>query len=210
MGKVNIGAELQALPLGYMLSAPLTAAIEAQAISAHSTLEFVSAVGTDDDGNLQTMEFTYMSSVTDPDSGEPTEKEVTLTVPTLSMLEAPHIAIEDLTISFEFKIRDVLSKQNQFKLTTTAGTSFENTTKVEASTGGLAKFLYGKAGVKSSSTFKANLNVSAAYQRTARHETDRSATLKMNMTAKQRVPEGFQRVLSIFADAITSQAQLPE
>ncbi|MFT4941994.1 MAG: hypothetical protein ACI88A_005068, partial [Paraglaciecola sp.] len=115
MAQVNIGAELQALPLNYMLAAPLTAAIEAQAISAHSTVEFIAAVGMDDSGNLQTMDFNYKSSVTDPDTGDATEKDVTLTVPLLSMLEAPHIAIEDLTIAFEFKIRDVISKENQFK-----------------------------------------------------------------------------------------------
>lgn len=41
MAKVNIAAELTALPLGQMLSGPLTAAIEAQAMSAISTAEFI-------------------------------------------------------------------------------------------------------------------------------------------------------------------------
>ena len=208
MAKVNIGAELQALPLNYMLSAPLLAAIEAQAISAHSTIEFVAAVGMDDFGTVRTMDFNYKTSVTNTQSGEAEEKDVTLTVPMLSMLEAPHMAIEDLTVAFEFNIRDVMSKESQFKLSADAGASYENTTSVEASTGGLTKFLFGKAGGTSTSTFKANFNVSTAYQRTSRHETDRRATLKMNMNAKQRVPEGFQRILNIFSDAITAQAEL--
>ena len=60
MAKVDIAAETQALPLGYYLSAPLTAAIEAQALSAHSTVEFINTVGTDDSGKVRTMEFTWL------------------------------------------------------------------------------------------------------------------------------------------------------
>ena len=206
MAKVDIAAETQALPLGYYLSAPLTAAIEAQAMSAHSTVEFVDAVGTDEFGALRTMEFKYLKSVTDPSDGSVSQEEVTLTVPTLAMVEAPHMAIEDLSVDFEFRIRDVITKSNQLKLASSASTEFESSTQVKAQTGGLASFLYGKAGVTNSTTFKANFNVSAAYQRNATRETEREATLKLHMNAKQRVPEGFKRVLTIFADAITSQA----
>ncbi len=206
MAKVDIAAETQALPLGYYLSAPLTAAIEAQALSAHSTVEFVDAVGTDEFGALRTMTFKYLKGVTDPSDGAVTQEEVTLTVPTLAMVEAPHMAIEDLTVDFEFRIRDVITKSNQLKLSSSASTEYEASTQVKAQTSGLAAFLYGKASVTSSASFKANFNVSAAYERKASQQTERSATLKLHMQAKQRVPEGFQRVLSIFADAITSQA----
>jgi hypothetical protein len=209
MAKVDIAAETQALPLGYYLSGPLTAAIEAQALSANSTVEFIDAVGTDDQGKLRTMEFKYDQTVTDPVSGAVSTKEVTLTVPTLALTEGPHIAIEDLTVSFEFKIRDVISKENQSKLTSAAGASYQTSTKMKAATGGLAKFLYGDGSVEASAKFKTNFNVSATYQSTSRQETDRSATLKMTMTARQRVPEGFQRVLTIFADSITAQVTLP-
>jgi hypothetical protein len=206
MPKVDIAAETQALPLGYYLSAPLTAAIEAQALSAHSTVEFIDAVGTDEFGALRTMEFKYLKGVTDPSDGSLTSEEVTLTVPTLAMVEAPHMAIENLTVDFEFKIKDVITKSNQLKLSSSASTEFASSTRIRAQTGGLASFLYGKVGVENTTTFKANFNVSAAYQRSAAQNTERQATLKLHMTAKQRVPEGFKRVLDIFADAITSQA----
>lgn len=207
MAKVDIAAETQALPLGYYLSAPLTAAIEAQALSAHSTIEFVDVMGTDDFGEMRTMSFKYKKGVTDPSTGTVSLEDVELTVPTLAMVEAPHIAIENLTVDFSFKIKDVITKSNQLKLAKSAGTEMTHTTQMEAATGGLAKFLFGKAGVKSSTTFKANMNVSAAYQRKASQSTTREAQLKLHMTAKQRVPEGFQRVLDIFADAISSQAE---
>ncbi len=206
MPKVDIAAETQALPLGYYLSAPLTAAIEAQALSAHSTVEFIDAVGTDEFGALRTMQFKYLKGITDPSDGSVTSEEVTLTVPTLAMVEAPHMAIENLTVDFEFKIKDVITKSNQLKLSSSASTEFSSSTRIKAQTGGLASFLYGKVGVENTTTFKANFNVSAAYQRSAAQNTEREATLKLHMEAKQRVPEGFKRVLDIFADAITSQA----
>lgn len=206
MPKVDIAAETQALPLGYYLSAPLTAAIEAQALSAHSTVEFIDAVGTDDFGALRTMEFKYLKGITDPEDGSLTQEEVTLTVPLLAMVEAPHMAIEDLTVDFEFRIRDIQSKSNQLKFSSSTATEFSSSTRIKASTGGLAGFLFGKAGVENTTKFKMNFNVSASYQAKSAQQTTREAQLKLKMTAKQRVPEGFQRVLTIFADAITSQA----
>lgn len=206
MAKVDIAAETQALPLGYYLSAPLTAAIEAQALSAHSTIEFIDAVGADEFGELRTMTFTYKKGVTDPSDGTVSEEDVTLTVPTLAMVEAPHMAIDELTVDFKFKIKDVITKSNQLKLSKTASTEFEHSTQVKAKTGGLAGFLFGKAGVTSSTSFKANMNVSAAYAAKSAQSTTREAQLDVHLKASQRVPEGFQRVLTIFADAITSQA----
>lgn len=210
---VNIGAEIQALPLGFVISAPLTAAIEAQALSAENTIDFVNTLGADDFGELRTMDFKYEYNVTDPVSGDSVSKDVTLTVPLLSMVEAPHMAIEDLTVGFEFNIRDVMSRENQLKIAGSLSNeveySNETTGNLTAATGGIYKLLYGQVEASVSNTtklsVKSSMSVSAAYQRTARHETDRRATLKLNMTAKQRVPEGFQRVLTIFADAITQQ-----
>ncbi|WP_420403990.1 DUF2589 domain-containing protein [Nisaea sp.] len=216
MAKVNIGAELSALPLGEMLSGPLTAAIEAQAMSAVSTAEFVNLVGFEEDSGgtggarkVVMIPFEFESTVVNPETGEATEKTTELTVPLLSMVEAPHISIEDLSVSFEFKIRDVMSKSNQFKLATSSTTSASlNIKNTVGANIGLPQFKLGaSASTETTANFKTNFNVSATYQRSARHETDRSATLKMTMNARQRVPEGFQRVLSILNDAITAQVE---
>jgi hypothetical protein len=217
MANVNIGAEISALPLGFVLSAPLTAAIEAQALSAANTVDFVNKMGTDDFGNLRTMVFKYNHSITDPNTGDAEVKTVDLTVPLLSMVEAPHIAIEDLTVGFEFHIRDVTSRDTQFRIAATSATEYavenETSANVNGSVGGLLGFLGVKGGASINNTtrmkFKSSLTVSAAYQSSTRQETDRRATLKLNMNAKQRVPEGFQRVLGIFADAITAQVPVP-
>jgi len=164
----------------------------------------------DEFGALRTMEFKYMKGVTDPEDGTVTQEEVTLTVPTLSMVEAPHMAIEDLSVNFDFRIRDVISKSNALKLSSKFGAEFEHSTKVKAQTSGLAGFLVGKGGVESSTRFKANLNVSKSFAYKRDQNTTREAKLTVSMTAKQRVPEGFQRVLDIFAGAISSQAETDE
>jgi len=210
MARVDIAAETQALPLGYYLSGPLTAAIEAQALSAHNTVEFISELGTDPaTGDLRTMEFKFKKGVTNPENNETVLTDVVLTVPLLAMTEAPHMAIEELTVDFSFKIREVLSKSSQFKIAANKNTEIFANTKVKASSSGLAKFLFGGGSVETTAGFKTNLNVSTSFQTATRQSTEREATLKMHMTAKQRVPEGFQKVLEIFADAISSQAEIP-
>jgi Protein of unknown function (DUF2589) len=211
---VSIGAEVQQLPLGFVLSAPLTAAIEAQALSAQNTIEFVNTLGADEFGDLRVMTFNYETNVTDPVTGDPAVREVVLTVPVLSMVEAPHIAIEDLSVGFEFTIREVLSRENELKLagSWSSDTAISNTTdvNVSSSTSGLMKFLYGERSTtvnsNTSISIKNSMSVSAAYRTSSKEDVERRATLKLNMTAKQRVPEGFQRVLTIFADAISAQA----
>lgn len=216
MGKqVSIGAELTALPLGQMLSGPLTAAIEAQALSAITSVDFINAVGLQgEDGSREAVmiDFSFKNHVSNTETGEVIEKDTSLSIPLLAVVETPFIAVEDLSVSFEFNIRDTMSKANQFNLGVESGVEYTNTTELEGTYGGgLAKFLGGPSGsVKNTSTLKANLNVSAAYQRSSRHDTDRRATLKMTMSARQRTPEGFERVLNILNDAISAQAEVPE
>jgi len=67
----NIGAELQALPLEYMLSSPLTAVIKAQALAAQTTIDFIEKVGLEEDTttgelSLRTAQFSFEQPVPDP------------------------------------------------------------------------------------------------------------------------------------------------
>src|SRR4051812_33746437 len=110
----NIGAELQSLPLEYMLGAPLMAVIKAQALAAQTTISFVETVGLEakdpanpDELSLRTAEFTFIQPVSDPATpGAVVEREAKLTVPLLSLAPIPFIRVSDLNVSFEFKIRD--------------------------------------------------------------------------------------------------------
>ena len=206
----NIGSELQQLPLGYMLASPMTAAIEAQALAAQSTVEFIQNVGLQEDettGDLtvRTAQFGYTAPVPDPDNpGTFVEVDTSLTVPILSIVPVPFIRIEDLNVTFEFKIRDIQSRVSKFETTGSTGYSVDTETKAKFG-GGILGFLGGpKVGVKTKTHFEAN--VSATYQSTSRQSTDRSATFKMTLKAVQdQIPEGLSRVLTILNDTIQAQ-----
>lgn len=210
----NIGAELQALPLEYMLGAPLAAAIKAQALAAQTTVAFIEKVGLEEDpatGDLsvRTAQFAFDQPVPDPaNPGAVISQPTTLTVPILSLAPIPFIRVSDLNVSFEFKIRDVSS--NQSKAEITGKTGFENTTTVEGKIGfggGVIGFLGGpKASGSVESKTTVTASVSATYQSSNRQTTDRSATFKMTMNAVQdALPEGLSRVLTILNDSINSQ-----
>lgn len=206
----NIGAELQALPLGYMLGAPMKAVIEAQALAAQSTVEFIEKVGLEEDEttgelSVRSADFSFVQSIPDPaNPGEFIEQESKLTVPILTIVPVPYIRVSDLNVSFEFKIRDVQTAKSKKEFT--GSTGIEITTEVKAKLGGgLLGFFGGPKGEMNTRT-KVDINVSATYQRSDRHTTDRSATFKMTLNAVQDViPEGLARVLNILNDAIVAR-----
>lgn len=210
----NIGAELQALPLEYMLGTPLTAVIKAQALAAQTTVAFIEKVGLEENPatgelSVRTAEFSFNQPVPDPaNPGAMIVQPTTLTVPILTMAPIPFIRVSDLNVTFEFKIRDVSSSQSKAEIT--AKTGFENTTSVEGKIGiggGVMGFLGGPKG-SSSLESKTNVtaSVSATYQSSNRQMTDRSATFKMTMNAVQdALPEGLSRLLTILNDSINSQ-----
>jgi len=210
----NIGAELQALPLEYMLSSPLTAVIKAQALAAQTTIDFIEKVGLEEDTttgelSLRTAQFSFEQPVPDPaNPGAVVVQDTVLTVPLLSLAPIPFIRVADLNVSFEFKIRDVSSNQSKFEIT--GKTGFESTTTTSGKMGfggGVIGFLGGASG-SGSVEQKTNVtaSVSATYQSSNRQMTDRSATFKMTMNAVQdALPEGLSRVLTILNDSINSQ-----
>jgi hypothetical protein len=215
MPDVNIGAELQSLPLGFLLGAPMKAAIEAQALAAQTTTDFhTNALITTDPttGQPAAVMVTFTFQQTLPDPTDPTSvitQDVALSVPLLSITQVPYLRINDLTVDFEFKIRDVQSVSNSLKLASSTSTTSTSTTKFEtASGGGLLSFLgFGKTSGEFQNDFKLTFNASVTYQRTDRQQTDRSATFKMHLNAVQDpIPEGMQRVLQILSDTIKAIA----
>lgn len=206
---VNIGAELQALPLEYMLGAPLAAAIKGQALAAQTTVEFIEKVGLqeDDDGNLsvRNVQFDYSKQFTNPDdpAAEPSILQQTLTVPMLAIVPVPFIRVDHLDVDFEFRVRESITRTNKSEITTGGGTKtvVDSTFKMG---GGLFSFLGGP-----SATVKANVtstfNVSTSFKTSNKATEDRSARITIGMKAVQdNMPEGLSRVLTILTDAIAS------
>jgi hypothetical protein len=102
-----------------------------------------------------------------------------LTVPLLSILPIPYIRISDMTIDFEFEIKDVESR--------------ESTSVAKVSTEAKGGFWFFKASVKGSYS---NRTVN-------KRQTDRRTSLKITVNAVQdEIPEGLGRVLDILHDSI--------
>ena len=207
---VNIGAELQALPLEYMLSAPLQGAIKSQALAAQTTVHFIEKVGLQEDdlGNLsvRNVSFEYSKQVTNPEDpdAEPTVQVNKLTVPMLAIVPVPYIRIQELNVDFEFKVKETITRTHKTEITSGGGGTTDVTTTAKFG-GGFFSFLGGpSATVKA--TVTSNWNVSATRKSTFSETQDRSARIAINMKATQdQMPEGLNRVLTILNDAIMSE-----
>lgn len=206
---INIGAELQALPLEYMLSAPLTAAVKGQALACQTTIDFIEKVGLEEDalGNLHVrqVEFEYSKPVTDPadPAADPVLETNKLSVPMLAMVPIPFIRIQDLSVDFEFRVKESITQTSKAEVTSSGGTKTVVDTETKLG-GGFFSFLGGP-----SATIKANVtstfNVTASYKTANTATQDRSARITIGMKAVQdTIPEGLSRVLTLLNDAISS------
>jgi Protein of unknown function (DUF2589) len=189
----DIPASLKQLPLEHIIGAPLEAAIKAQAMSSRTSIEFIQQVGLTRDaaGNLKAVSVDFqfdrtLEEIVQP-PGTPAPAPITnfrivpskLTVPLLAIVDVPAFRINDMTIDFEYHIRDVE--------TSTTSTEFGVEATVEA------QFWFVKVEVKGSYSNKtANTR-----------ETDQSTTLRITVHAgQQSIPEGLSRVLDMMHDQL--------
>ncbi len=131
--------ELRQIPFGYLIGAPLKAAVEAQALAARTTVEFIEKVGfkeQDSDigsifndltqdantGEIRNITFTYKKL--DEDG---VIKTVELTVPILSIVPIPFIRLDDISIDFTAKLTDTIASttKSDFKFSTDAKGKFK-------------------------------------------------------------------------------------
>ena len=102
-----------------------------------------------------------------------------LTVPLLSIVPIPYIRINDMTIDFEFQIKDV----------ETAESTSEKNISVNAKAGGWF--------------YKVNIKGSYSNRTLNKRETDRRTSLKITVNAVQdQIPEGLGRVLDMLQEAM--------
>ena len=89
-----VAGELQTLPFESLIGGPLSAAIDAQAKAATSSVNFIRAIGFDDKGAVQNISFKATKDGNDS----------TITVPLLTIVPIPFIRIDDMTIDFKASI----------------------------------------------------------------------------------------------------------
>lgn len=187
-------AQLSALPFGHLIGGPLVAAVEAQAKSAQVSYEYIRAVGfvENDQGEItgtRDVTFKYQKK---NESGTGT-RNVTLTVPIITVLPIPYIRIEEMNINFKAQIN-------------------AETEMVSSSSFSLGSTTEGSASYRSFWGLKANFkaSVSSKYDSKASRDSRYSVeyTMDINVKAVQDdMPGGMAKVLSILEEAIKEQPQ---
>jgi len=201
------GQEVASIDFESMLGGPLIAAVNAQAQSAMTTVNFIKEVGFKKAGDDQDptatetadpiyVTFKYFKEImpfvpADPNASPPTPaqpaqfEEQALEVPILTMLPIPYLRIDLVTIDFNAKINSVTYRKT------------DTSTKISSELEAKAGWLWGSA----------KLKVSASYQRNTQqgNTVNRTYSLQIHMKAVQdQMPGGMERILSILEDAIRS------
>jgi hypothetical protein len=179
----EITKELSAIPFGSLIGGPLTAAVEAQAKAAYSSVEFINAVGFTDNREVVNVNFKYQG-------GRGADKQ-TLTVPLLTIVPIPFIRIDNMDIKFKASMSQSTGTEQIEKKELGASTTL--------SAGG--GYLFVKASLdasvssKKDSTSTKNSKYSVEY------------TIDINVHAVQDdMPGGMAKVLNILTDSIQSVA----
>src|SRR5690349_6694102 len=90
-------AEFQSLPLEFIISAPLSGAVKAQAVAADSARRFIEQFK---DASVKFTAATVKNGTT---------KKIDVEVPLLSMVPVPHLRIDSLTIDFKYEISQIVA-----------------------------------------------------------------------------------------------------
>ncbi|MDR3110610.1 MAG: DUF2589 domain-containing protein [Planctomycetaceae bacterium] len=178
---------LTSIPFGQIIGAPLKAAIEAQAMAAQTTWNFIQEVGLNTDKETGEKKAVNVSFDFYQDG-----KEVRLNVPLLTIVPIPYIAINSIDIAFKAKINAESSSHNE--------ASESSSTDVNAKVGGNVGF----------GCFKANFEASAGFSSKKDSKSTQDSkysveyTLDITVKAGQdSMPAGLARVLDILNNCIS-------
>jgi len=193
---------LGSVPFGYVIGSPMTAAVEAQALAAQSSIDFIRRVGfesTDDTGtggsfgNVRSVTFQYEQVNDESTTGTNT---ITLTVPLLTIVPIPYLRIDDMTIDFTSKITEEMVSE----------TSSNSTTQADASLSASYRAFYSpvRVGFKASVSHKHSSSAATSNRYKTEH------TININVRAVQDdIPAGMNRVLDILESSIKQAGSAP-
>ncbi len=177
-GRNQIGKELATLDFANLIGGPLNAVVEAQAKAALTTVNFIKEVAFDQEGKARQVNFSYTRSDTDGKT-----REYNLSVPFLTMLPIPYIAVKKATIDFNAKITSTVSADTS--------DSLKSDVNADASTG----FWFMRAKIQSKVSYQ-KTNSSAAKE-------ERTYDLHINVEAcNEEMPAGTERLLTILEQSI--------
>lgn len=197
-------AELRQIPFEHLIGAPMKAAIEAQALAAQSTIEFIQKVGFKTAGGLEPDDLLFADPTADADAGDlrnvkfmyqkkdETDALATfeLTVPLLSIAPIPYIRIDEMTIDFSAKLTDSIQRKT------------ENSFNLAATVSGKYSSFW--------SPIKLSFRVSSTYntKSATASSSKREYRMDINVRAVQdEMPAGLSKILDILEDAIQDTKQ---
>lgn len=178
---------LQALPFGTIIGGPLSACIEAQAKAAKSSWEFIKEVGLNEtkDGttNAVYVNFDYRKN----------GRLVTLSVPLLSIVPIPFMAIKDIEINFKASISASSSVQKMSQ------------TSKSKEMGGKVKAGFSLGFVSASTEFSGSVSSKKDSKATRESKYSVEYTMDINVRAGQDdMPAGMAKVLEMLNESIDS------
>ena len=196
--------QVEQLPFSHLIGGPMSAAIEAQAQAAATTIDFMRQVGfapapdsepdeedNPDIGAARTISFNYSVRTEDnPDE----ERDVSLTVPVLSIVPIPYIRIDEMSIDFTAKISELQQHKSVAKSEQTEGRAY----RVKA------KFKFWRFSASASMSGSLSSSHSQSSTQSSKYKTE--LTMNVHVRAVQDdMPAGMSRVLSILEKTITER-----
>lgn len=189
MADSHIANQFRGLPIGELISAPLTAACEAQIQLAKSTADFINQVGLDaNSNNVKMVDFSFKRPMASGDANAEGvsygEEQVSLKVPFLSLVNTPALSIKKVNITFDMEVKE-----------TTSETSSSNTSGSFSATSNIG-FWFAKT--------KVEVKGSVSSHKENTRKTDNSAKYHISIEAEDTgMPEGLSRVYDILQTAIS-------
>ena len=186
MADSDYGKELASLDFKNLIRGPLSAVVEAQAMAAESTVNFIKNMGFDQEGNPQYVTFKYQKSATQAE-GEAKQSDqnemMEMQVPFLTLIPIPFIRVDEATIDFNVKI-------NAINYSTKTSDH-----KFDAGSDRRKGFIGRLLGIKASYSYKSTTN--------SGNRVERTFTLAIHVRAVQdEMPGGMEKILGILESSI--------
>lgn len=176
---LNMSQQFAGLPMASLIGAPLQAACDSQQALAKATEDFIKTVGFDENDHVRESKFKFIQRIPSTD-GKPTEKEISLDVPTLTIVKIPSLAIKTLDVSFEMEVKSAFTSNEK--------SSKEGSVEAKVGWGVFSSKIIG--------------TISSHKEQT--RQSDNSAKYSVKLIARDDgMPEGLARVLDIMQSSIS-------
>lgn len=184
---VSMQDQFSGLDMGALIGGPLKAACDAQIMMAKATSDFIQNVGMDDvDANgvrkVRTVDFSFQRPSTAADGKGIGMERVNLSVPLLSIVKVPTLAVDNVDVTFDMEVKSSVSSEK----------SSDKKGELDA-----------KMGLKVG-PFSADVSIkgSVSAHESNTRKSDNSAKYHVEVHAKDTgMPEGLAKVLDILSTA---------